>query len=467
VPTQVRIDAGGESRTVDLPAVTDGKKRDSVVSVPVSFAPLTGDEVRVTATQVRNVQTTEYHELTPVTMPMAIAELGLPGVQRAPVPATLPAACRTDLLALDGAPVGTRLVGTTADALAGRPVDLELCDPEVALTAGTHTVRSVPGTQSGIDVDGFVLASAPGGAALALGPGGQIPQSALQIPAHAVAATPNVKVTDNGSTKIRVQVTGANPGTPFWLVLGQSNNAGWQAKVAGKDIGGSQLVNGYANGWLVKPPSADFTVTLQWKPQQRVWIALVISGFTLALCGVLIVLQRKRSRDRLLTAGVHDEAPVFKSPLVAGGHTPGIGSAVAVALGAGFVAGFVSRWWIGAVAALLVLAVSRWPRVRPVLTFGAPGALALVGLFTAVQQYRNRYFPTFEWPKHFDRVNNLAWLAIVLLACDAVVEVLRRRAGGGDVADDDGESDQDDQDDQGAPSSGTVPPETDATVPAR
>ena len=45
------------------------------------------------------------------------------------------------------------------------------------------------------------------------------------------------------------------PGTPFWLVLGQSNNAGWEATVAGKDVGGSTLVDGYANGWLVQPTS--------------------------------------------------------------------------------------------------------------------------------------------------------------------------------------------------------------------
>ena len=60
-----------------------------------------------------------------------------------------------------------------------------------------------------------------------------------------------MKVTSKGSTKIELAVSGARKGTPFWLVLGQSNNAGWEATAAGKDLGGSTLVDGYANGWLV------------------------------------------------------------------------------------------------------------------------------------------------------------------------------------------------------------------------
>ena len=123
-----------------------------------------------------------------------------------------------------------------------------------------------------------------------------------------------------------------------------------------------------------------------------------------------------------------------------------------------------------------MFAVARRPRIRPALTIGAPAALALVGLYTAVQQYRNKYFPTFEWPKHFDRVNDLAWLAIVLLACDAVVEILRTRARrddpvdpadpavSGDPVDPEASGDSGDQ---GAPRSGADPPETEATVPAR
>jgi hypothetical protein len=472
VPTQLEVSAGGESRTVDLPAVDvkQGTPRNATVTVPVTFAPLTGDDVKITITKVDPMVTTEYHELTPIDMPVAIAELGLPGVTRTAVPATLPSECRSDLLAIDGAPVATRLVGTSADLLAGKAVDLELCSPDVTLSRGNHVVRSTPGTVTGIDVDGMVLGSAAGGGALALGPGGELPSSALTIPASAVAATPQVKVTDDGRTKIRVHVSGAQPGTPFWLVLGQSNNAGWQASVAGKDVGGSQLVNGYANGWLVHPTSHDFTVTLTWQPQQRVWIALIVSGFALLLCLVLAIAGRRRSRSALDAAGARDVAPDVvprvASPFVAAGAQP---SAVAIAtttILAVAVSGFVSRWWVGLVVGAAVLLSLLQPRARALLAVGAPVALAICGLYEVVQQYRWKYFPTFEWPKHFDNLNDVAWIAILLFAADALVEIVRRRAARDSGSPGDEVPDQS-APGQGAPSDGVQPPDTPATVPAR
>jgi hypothetical protein len=46
--TQLRIGAGGESHTVDVEAIADQSSPGAVQSVPVTFAPLTGDDVRVT-----------------------------------------------------------------------------------------------------------------------------------------------------------------------------------------------------------------------------------------------------------------------------------------------------------------------------------------------------------------------------------------------------------------------------------
>jgi len=76
-------------------------------------------------------------------------------------------------------------------------------------------------------------------------------------------------------------------------------------------------------------------------------------------------------------------------------------------------------------AALVALAL-RVPRARALLALGAPAALGVAGLWIAVSQIRNHAPPVFEWPTFFPRTRTLGWLAIVLLAADALVELLHR-----------------------------------------
>src|SRR2546430_17459907 len=67
---------------------------------------------------------------------------------------------------------------------------------------------------------------------------------------------------------------------------------------------------------------------------------------------------------------------------------------------------------------------SRW---RVVLAIGAPLALGIAVLYVLLEQTLNEYPPVFEWPTFFDRVHVLGWLAVALLAADALVEVVRTR----------------------------------------
>jgi arabinofuranan 3-O-arabinosyltransferase len=435
VPTQVRVDAGGEARTVEVPPVADVAAPDGTVSVPVRFAPLTGSDVRVTVTGVRETTTTEYHELQPIVMPVAIAEVGLPGVRRAPLPTALPSVCRTDLLTLDGKEIGARVRGTTADAVAGKPLDLAPCTrgsdatPTFDLGAGDRMVSSNPGADVGVNVDALVLGSDAGGAAMPLGAQGSLP--ATTTASAPGSSAPTVHVTKKGSTEIEARVTGAEPGTPFWFVLGESDNAGWVATADGKDLGTSTLVDGYANGWLVHPTKGSFTVTLRWTPQNRVWIALVLSAVALVLCLFLALRgrrARRRARDGDDASVAFDGVGELASPLLATGRRPRVGATVAGVLAVGVAGAVLARWWVGVLAALGTLAVLLWPRLRPVLTLGAPAALGLCALYVIVQQYRHAYVSDLDWPARFDRINDVAWLAVILLLADAAVELLRQRA---------------------------------------
>ena len=147
VPTQIRIDSGDQSRTVDLPPIADSKQQNATVSVPVQFDPITASSTRITITQVRERKTTDYYCDCPIVMPAAIAEFGVPGVQRAPLPAQVPATCRTDLLTIDDNAVGVRLVGSASDAQAASCPSTSSC--AIPRTRPSHRpCRSPPVTMS-------------------------------------------------------------------------------------------------------------------------------------------------------------------------------------------------------------------------------------------------------------------------------------------------------------------------------
>jgi hypothetical protein len=119
---------------------------------------------------------------------------------------------------------------------------------------------------------------------------------------------------------------------------------------------------------------------------------------------------------------------VLASPLEATGANATRRTAIVATVAAGLVAALVSRWWVGIVVAACVLAVLVRPRLRFLLTIGAPACIAIAAVYVVVQQYRYRYPYGYFWVDHFSAVANVVWLGVLLLAADAVVELVRRRA---------------------------------------
>jgi arabinofuranan 3-O-arabinosyltransferase len=387
VPTQVTVsNEAGERRSA--PVGADGRVR---------FPSLTGRLLRITIDDVRAVDTIDWFSKAPVMMPVAVAEVGLPVAP--PVPGST-GGCRTDLLEVDGRPLGLVL-----EAGGDGTYSVATCDGRpVRLAAGDHDLRAAAGPATGIDLDRLVLAT------------DEAPPSAM--PTGATSA--EVTVEGRGRTSFDLRVTGDRP---VWVVLGQSLSPGWTATVDGEDVGEATLVDGFANGWLVDPGEDGVAdVSLRWGPQRIVWAGLGVSALGVLACLLLVALSFRRRHELVAVAG---PAPQLDLGLDAGPPPSWTRTArwtAVLALGAALVVDPL----LGLAAIPVALVALRWSRGR-VLGLGAGALLLLAGLYTAVKQERRDLVADFGWTDFFRPAHVLAWAALVVLAIALVADAVRRR----------------------------------------
>lgn len=404
VPTRVRLDVDGEStsRFLDLPDVADDSSAGGrAVSIPVNFEPVSGTRFRLTVEEVRAVSTPDFFSGTPLDLPVAIAELGIPGLRMAPPSPTVATECRNDLVRVGGAPVAVRVSGTTPDLERRNGLALEACSPTVDLPAGDHELRTTSGKRTGIDIDRLVL-QAPAATSTSPTPSGP---------------TPQVRVLDTTRTSFKVQIDPS--AVPSWLVLGQSHNLGWRATLNGRPLARPVLVDGYANGWrLPASPDGPSTVHLEWVPQRNVWGGLGISGLALLLCLGIVVVSSVRGRRESAAIAIADGPypPTFVRP---DRRRPLLVAPLVVGLGFTLAAGPL----VGVPSGLLVAVAIVMPPARWLVAAGGAVALAASGAYVAVQQLRYDYPPDFAWPTNTERAHVLGWLAVSL----AAAAVLHRR----------------------------------------
>lgn len=424
VPTSLKLIVDGTKvRDITLPASSDRRAKDATVTLPVSFAPVTGHTFRFVITGERTETTTDYFKHTPQILPVAIAELGAPGLEIGPSAATVQGGCRSDLLTVDGRPVPIRVVGSTTAAIARDGLQIQLCGAPLTLGAGTHVLRTARGLSTGIDVDQLLLSSAAGGGAAS--PADPFPGQVR------TASAPHVQVTGEGAISYDLTVTGATPGKPFWLVLGQSLSPAWQATIGGHTQGPAQLVDGYANGWLVTPTSSTFDVSLRWTAQTKVWIGVGLSAITLLICVLLVLRPRRVTFGR---AAPEPASPGDESlPSLVGLWTRDARgrsvrrAVVAVAVSAGLAAVLITPV-VGLVLLAATLAALLLPRGRFLLRAGSAGALAISTAYVLEVQARYHLPDSSGWAQEFHKVATLSWVAVALLVADVLVGWARRDA---------------------------------------
>lgn len=201
--------------------------------------------------------------------PFAVSELGVEGLEGLTYKASLTASTGSvcglgPTVTAGGRTSRTRVVGTIGDVLSGETLRVEPCDPGPDLPSGAVpvTVRNPPG----FAVTQLVLR--PGVApALTAFSGSQ-----ASGPASGVSEL-EVRRWDASSRVLQVRT-----GEPSVLVVPQSVNAGWTARLDGRELG-PVPADGWMQGWLL-PAGSRGTVSLEYAPQ---------AGYVVGLVGGLVV----------------------------------------------------------------------------------------------------------------------------------------------------------------------------------
>jgi hypothetical protein len=163
-------------------------------------------------------------------------------------------------------------------------------------------------------------------------------------------------------TGVRVRVT-----RPSWLVLGESYNTGWRATCDGRSLGDPRVVDGFANGWRVRPGCRR--VEFRFAPQSVVDAGYWIGAIGCALLAAILLLRRPRRRPELVEPA--------DLPVDDGLRPWSPRSAAAAGLAAGAVLGFAFALRAGLVIAPAV-ALILWRGWSPRVLLGAAASLLVV-----------------------------------------------------------------------------------------
>jgi arabinofuranan 3-O-arabinosyltransferase len=412
---RLRQPDGDHSPITSLRVTGSGAPVDVVVPPPANdgasvldLRDVTSDgtvQIEVTGVDAHTTRDRRSAEL--VELPSAISELTGSAITPTPLPESVPIGCRTDLIEIDGDPVGLDLGSvSTADLLDGNPVSATPCAGTTPTWGASRELRVVssPGTVTGLDVDRIVFG---------------------RDPATVGGTIVSTDVTDTGRTSRTVEVAACPVGC--WLVLGEGLNDGWEASSERGDLGPSQLVDGGFNGWWLEPSDSARIVTFRWTPQPIVTWALVLSALAVVACVVLSVLGGRRVAPRRVRpprlVGVPVERRMIRwAPALV---TGAVGLLV------------VGPWW--GLVGIAAGAVAGWLRRPRLLGVGAVVLWCGIGATVALRVVRNRPFADAGWPGHFEDLHRPGMFVLALIAGTLVARDGRARrsgaASGGRISD--------------------------------
>jgi arabinofuranan 3-O-arabinosyltransferase len=243
-----------------------GQVRGAIIGADgvVKFAPMTTTSLTFT--------------FSPVQSPLQITDVVIPGVPFIAAPSgqfQLPCGFGP-LLQINAKAVPTKVSGTVADLLNGRPMEFTACS-DATLPAGTNRVTESP-------VDAFAIQDVVLDAA---GPAGLSTAASAAGPAP-VAAT--VQSWTSSVRKLRIAAS-----TRSYLVVNENFNPGWRAVIAGRRLQAVQL-DGWKQAWVV-PAGTAGVVTLTYQPES-LYRDAVVGGLAILALIMLVAAGLKLPRRR-------------------------------------------------------------------------------------------------------------------------------------------------------------------------
>jgi arabinofuranan 3-O-arabinosyltransferase len=330
---------------------------------------------------------------TPLAVPLQISGVTIPTVPTLGTPAVpFRLACGLGpRVELNGRPVPTRVSGTFADLLTGRPVQFTACS-RLRLAAGRNQVTEPAGDAFSVQ-DATLIRSAAGLAS---------PATAAAAPARIVSWTPARRV---------LQVSAA---TRSYLVVNENYNLGWQATLAGRPLPAVRL-DGWKQGWVL-PAGSTGQVMLTYVPNALYRDSL--GGGLAALAFIIVVAcwpwsawRRRRSGSvSTVAAGPGDRPSAAGRPGWPRRWRPGPrASAVGSVLAAGCLVG-LAGFWLGGYPGVVIL-------------------LGCTGVFMAAASYRHAS----RWWAELGRPWLVTAALLAAAVCGAWGESLRQAAHTGAV----------------------------------
>jgi len=394
-PTVVRLRAD-EATTGPLKVASDG-------SVELS-APLSGKRFRLEVLKAEYPKGTVRKKLR--RRAVGIGEIEIPGIKPVEVPTSgsIESTCSAARLSVDSETVGIRPMGSVQQLDLNRPLKAEGCS-RVKITEGPKELETV---KSVLSVDYLQLSS--------------------QVKARAAVGGGKVAKVDrvgSGSYDgVKLSVNG-----PSWLVLGESYNRGWRAECSGKDLGKSQPIDGFANGWQIGSSCKLASVTFA--PDKYVKTAYLLSLLSALMMSALLVARRSRRLVSVETASelgcvVKDGAVVRKSlkSAVETGFVVGLAASFLFALRTGpFIAVvFTLLLWRGMADRRLIKSGVLLLAAVPVLYYIGFGSEGVLWIDDSQGGYNFQYAATRIWA-HW-----VSLLALLLVGVVVVRELKRLRS---------------------------------------